>query len=248
MVLLRYNIAMAKQSEKNRECPFRKNHTLCTSQIRLFQPLPLDVQEMLVSESEHRTYKKGEEIAHVGDSIEEVIIIREGRVKTCQIDASGDEYIMDILHESQAIWHDMFLKDHTYHYSIIALSEVTVCTIKRQTFMQMLGKYPTCAMSLIAMLSTELQEAKEKAQLLSIRQPLTRLAGFLLNKDQTCTNHEIKMKLDDIAASIGLRPETVSRCISKLENEHLIERLGQGKLKVIDQTNLLELYISGKNI
>lgn len=239
---------MSKQLEKNRECPFRKNHTLCTSEIRLFKPLPLDVQEMLVSQSKHVKYKKGEVIAHEGDLIEEVIIIREGRVKTCRIDANGDEYIMDILHESQAIWHDMFLKDHTYHYSIVALTDVYVCSIQRSDFMQMLGKYPTCAMSLIAMLSTELQEAKEKAQLLSIRQPLTRLAGFLLNKDQTCTNHIIKMKLDDIAASIGLRPETVSRCITKLESEQLIERMGQGKLRVINQSELLNLYLSGKNI
>ena len=102
-------------------------------------------------------------------------------------------------------------------------------------------------MSLIAMLSTELQEAKEKAQLLSVRQPLIRLAGFLISKDTTCTNHVIRMKLDDIAASIGLRAETVSRCISKLEEQQLITRLGQGKLKVTNRSKLSELYNS-KNI
>ena len=95
-----------------------------------------------------------------------------------------------------------------------------------------------------AMLSTELQEAKEKAQLLSVRQPLIRLAGFLISKDTTCTNHVICMKLDDIAASIGLRAETVSRCISKLEEQQLITRLGQGKLKVTNRLKLLELYNS----
>ena len=102
-------------------------------------------------------------------------------------------------------------------------------------------------MSLIAMLSTELQEVKEKAQLLSVRQPLIRLAGFLISKDTTCTNHVIRMKLDDIAASIGLRAETVSRCISKLEEQQLITRLGQGKLKVTNRSKLSELYNS-KNI
>ena len=97
-------------------------------------------------------------------------------------------------------------------------------------------------MSLIAMLSTELKEAKEKAQLLSIRQPLIRLAGFLLDKDKTCSDHVICMKLDDIASSIGLRPETVSRCIRKLEEQKLIIRLGQGKLRVTERMKLLELY------
>jgi len=122
-----------------------------------------------------------------------------------------------------------------------------VCKIKRTDFMHLLTKYPNATMSLIAMLSTELQEAKEKAQLLSVRQPLIRLAGFLISKDSTCTNHVICMKLDDIAASIGLRAETVSRCISKLEEQKLITRLGQGKLKVTNRLKLLELYNS-KNI
>lgn len=229
-------------------CPFREKNKLCTSEIRLFQALPQDVQEHLVNNSEHIQYPKGRVLAREGDTIDAVLIIRHGRIKTCKYDVNGEEYIMDILHEGQAIWHDMFLNDYCYHYDIVTLTDVMICKIKRTDFMRLLGQYPNAAMSLIAMLSTELQEAKEKTQLLSIRQPLTRLAGFLLNKDRTCTNHEINMKLDDIAASIGLRAETVSRCISKLENQKLIKRLGQGKLKVIDRNTLIELYKSQKTL
>lgn len=228
-------------------CPFRKSNKLCTSEIRLFKSLPKDVQEDLVNHSDHIQYPKGKIIAQEGDKIDSVLIIRHGRIKTCRYDASGEEYIMDVLHEGQAIWHDMFLNDYTYHYNIVTLSTTMVCKIKRTDFMHLLTKYPNATMSLIAMLSTELQEAKEKAQLLSVRQPLIRLAGFLISKDTTCTNHVIRMKLDDIAASIGLRAETVSRCISKLEEQQLITRLGQGKLKVTNRSKLSELYNS-KNI
>ena len=246
---LLYNNPMSKELEISTiGCPFRKKNKLCTSEIRLFKPLPLDVQEYLVNNSEHVQYPKGKILAHEGDQIDAVLIIRHGRIKTCRYDVNGEEYIMDILHEGQAIWHDMFLNDYKYHYDIVTLTDTMICKIKRTDFMRLLTKYPNAAMSLIAMLSTELQEAKEKTQLLSIRQPIIRLSGFLLNKDRTCTNHEIQMKLDDIAASIGLRPETVSRCISKLEKQKVIIRLGQGKLKVIDRQQLLEIYNSEKNI
>lgn len=245
MLNLLYNKYMSKELEISTiGCPFRKNNKLCTSEIRLFKPLPKDVQEDLVNHSDHIQYPKGKIIAQEGDKIDSVLIIRHGRIKTCRYDASGEEYIMDVLHEGQAIWHDMFLNDYTYHYNIVTLSTTMVCKIKRTDFMHLLTKYPNATMSLIAMLSTELQEAKEKAQLLSVRQPLIRLAGFLISKDTTCTNHVIRMKLDDIAASIGLRAETVSRCISKLEEQQLITRLGQGKLKVTNRLKLLELYNS----
>lgn len=248
MLNLLYNKYMSKELEISTiGCPFRKNNKLCTSKIRLFKSLPKDVQEDLVNHSDHIQYPKGKIIAQEGDIIDSVLIIRHGRIKTCRYDASGEEYIMDVLHEGQAIWHDMFLNDYTYHYNIVTLSTTMVCKIKRTDFMHLLTKYPNATMSLIAMLSTELQEAKEKAQLLSVRQPLIRLAGFLISKDTTCTNHVIRMKLDDIAASIGLRAETVSRCISKLEEQQLITRLGQGKLKVTNRSKLSELYNS-KNI
>ena len=245
MLNLLYNKYMSKELEISTiGCPFRKNNKLCTSEIRLFKSLPKDVQEDLVNHSDHIQYPKGKIIAQEGDKIDSVLIIRHGRIKTCRYDASGEEYIMDVLHEGQAIWHDMFLNDYTYHYNIVTLSTTMVCKIKRTDFMHLLTKYPNATMSLITMLSTELQEAKEKAQLLSVRQPLIRLAGFLISKDTTCTNHVIRMKLDDIAASIGLRAETVSRCISKLEEQQLITRLGQGKLKVTNRLKLLELYNS----
>lgn len=182
-----------------------------------------------------------------GDTIDAVLIIRKGRVKTCRYDAAGEEYIMDILHDGQAIWHDMFLQDHVYHYNIVALTDIELCEIARKDFMEMLGQYPDCAMYLISMLSTELKEAKEKSVLLSIRQPLVRLAGFLLMKEQTCTHNMIKMKLDDIASSICLRPETVSRCMKTLTEEKMIARLGQGKIKVINHAALLDLFQSLKD-
>ena len=44
--------------------------------------------------------------------------------------------------------------------------------------MQIITREPEMALSLIAMLSTELTEEKEKVMLLSIRDPDTRLAGI----------------------------------------------------------------------
>lgn len=240
---------MNKVHEQNIiHCQFKNDNSLCTSHIRLFKALPKNIQEDLVRQAEHVQYPKGTIIAEEGDHVDAILIIRSGRIKTCTFDANGEEYIMDILHEGQAIWHDMFLKNYTYHYNIVSLSQVLLCKINRTDFMHLLSKYPNAAMSLIAMLSTELQEAKAKSALLSIRQPITRVAGFLLNKDQTCQNHEIQMKLEDISASIGLRAETVSRCITKLEDQHMIQRIGQGRLKVINRKALHEFFISGQKL
>lgn len=232
--------------EKKYNCPFRKDDTTCMSEIRMFASLPKKSQEHLIRYAVHSHKDKGDVIAEEGDEIKSVIIIRKGRIKTCRIDTNGNEYILDILHDGHAIWHDMFLKDAVYHYNVVCITDVEICEISRDELINVLQSNPEAAMSLITMLSTDLYEAKEKSILLSIHKPMVRLAGFLLNRDRTCINRIIQMKLDDIASSISLRPETVSRNLAILEKEGIIRRYGKGKLQVIDRPALQKIYDSEK--
>ena len=167
-------------------CPYRKDDTLCTSKIRLFRSLPVEAQEQLIAHSIPSAHPKGTILLQEGQQIDSILIIRKGRLKTCRLEANGEEHVLDILHDGQAIWHDMFLKDPVYHYSVVCLTDVSICEIRREEFLELLKQQPETAMSLIQMLSTELSEAKEKILLLSIRDPEVRLAGFLLDRDTRC--------------------------------------------------------------
>lgn len=227
---------------KENLCPFHAEKTHCTKKIRLFQALPDFVQDELMHSARHRTLSKGYVFASEGDPVSEIIIIRKGSIKTYRLDEAGNEYVLDILHDAQAIWHDMFLKDACYHYSIEAATEVEVCEISRDIFINVLKRYPEAAFSLIQMLSTELGSAKEKILLLSIRSPVTRIAGFLLYQNNESKDHIIHFRLDDIASTIRFRPETISRIIRSFEKQGIIERIGNGKLVIRDQKQLFDIY------
>ena len=173
-----------------------------------------------------------------------MLIIRRGRIKLCKYDADGNEYILDILHDGDAIWENLFLENAVFPYSAVCLTAVELCEIRKSDFIRMLADRPAIAMNLISLLTLRLQDANEKALLLSIRDPEVRLAGFLLDRDIRCVGPEISLKLEDIAASIGLRPETVSRNLSKFEKARLIRRLGQGRILVTDRAGLKKVYES----
>ena len=55
-------------------------------------------------------------------------------------------------------------------------------------------------------------------------------------------SYAIEMSLEDIAASVNLRPETVSRKLRDIEKNGLIKRVGKCKIKVLDFTRLNEMY------
>ena len=135
----------------------------------------------------------------------------------------------------------MFIEDNVYHYSVGCLSKVDLCSIHRTDFEALLASHPDVAMGIIRMIGTELVDAEEKVMILGIRDPRRRLAEYLLHRDARCIGSEINLKLEDIASSVGLRPETVSRNISAFEHEGVVRRLGRGRLQVVDRVALKEI-------
>lgn len=215
---------------------------LCTTTIPLFSALPADVQKSLTAHSIQTSRAKASFLFQAGEKADSVLIIRKGRIKICKYDADGNEYILDIIHDGDAVWEPLFLENGVFPYSAVCLTKVDLCEIKKSEFMQLIASRPGIAMHLISLLSLRLKDSNEKALLLSIRDPKVRLAGFLLDRDIRCVGPAIKLKLEDIAASIGLRPETVSRNLSRFEKDHLIKRLGQGKIMVTDRSGLKKIY------
>lgn len=238
---------MEKAEKKiQQRCAGCKNGLFCMATIPLLSALPKDVHQSLTEHSIHTTRVEGSSLFQVGEKVDSVFIIRRGRIKLCKYDADGNEYILDIIHDGDAIWENLFLEDAVFPYSAVCLSEVELCEIKKSVFIRLLADRPSVAMHLISLLSLRLNESNEKALLLSIRAPKIRLAGFLLDRDIRCVGPEIRLKLEDIAASIGLRPETVSRNLSRFEKDHLIQRLGQGKIMVTDRAGLKKIYEAEK--
>ncbi len=229
-------------------CANCKEGIWCTTSVPLFGALPEEVRQSLTEHAIRTTGAKGSTLFRVGEKVDSVLIIRKGRIKLCKYDADGNEYILDIIHDGDAIWENLFLENAVFPYSAVCLTKVDFCEIKKSEFIRFLADRPSIAMNLISLLSLRLKDSNEKALLLSIRNPEVRLAGFLLDRDIRCVGPEIKLKLEDIAASIGLRPETVSRILSRFEKARLIKRLGQGKILVTNRGELKKIYEASRSV
>jgi len=226
----------------NREnCKYLPKGRFCISSVRMFQDLPLEIQEELVSHSVHSSYKAGSRIVAENDEIHSVIIIRNGKVKISNTDITGVEHILDVLHDGQSVWHGIFLKEHRYNYDVICIDDVEICEIPRSVIMQVLIQHPQAALNLIEVLAEDITDAEDKIMVLSIRDPKQRIAAFLLKRESRCLGNEIHLKLEDIASSVNLRIETVSRYIAQMEKEGMVTRVGRGRLKIRRQGELQSL-------
>ena len=220
------------------DCAFSRSGSSCMDNIRLFAGLPPSAKRELLARARHTAHASGDIIVHEGNPIESIIVVRTGRIKTYRSTSDGEQHVLDVLHDGQALWHGLFLDNRTYGYSVSCLTPVRLCLIHRADVEQMLANHPDVAMGLIRMVCTELDRAEERIMMLSIRDPRRRLAEYLLVRDRSCTGPEIHLKLDDIANSVGLRPETVSRNIARFDREGLVRRMGRGRLLVLDREGL----------
>ena len=214
----------------------------CEALSPLLSFLPEEGRRRLARYSSRKEFARGETLFGEGQPIESVLFIVAGKVKLCRYDAEGEEHIFDILHDGDTVWEGLLMENAVYPYGAVSLPPVRLCLVSRGEFLRLLGEQPQIAMTLISLLGQKLRQANEKNLLLSVRDPRIRLAGFLLDRDRRCLGPDIELKLDDIAASVGLRPETVSRSLSRFEKDDLIRRTGQGRILVTDRPGLEEIY------
>ena len=104
------------------------------------------------------------------------------------------------------------------------------------------------AMQVISLLSYKLQDANQRNLIFSTYDPKARLAGFLLYEHERNHGKVISMRLDDMAAAISLRPETVSRKMSELQNDGMVEKSGRSDFKLLDIDALKHLLAGAKSL
>ncbi|MCR4904159.1 MAG: Crp/Fnr family transcriptional regulator [Butyrivibrio sp.] len=213
------------------------------AEIPLLREMPEELQQYMESRVEVVNLSKNDYVFREGEDAEYISIILDGQVKLSRFDAEGRENIIMILYSHDTIWESMFLENSTFPYSAVALTDVTFCKIYNNDFSRVL-KNPNAAMRIVLLLSRKLHDANVRNVLLATRDPKARVAGFLLYRRDRSSDNVIELRLEDIAASIGLRLETVSRKLGELQDDMIIERAGRGKLKIVDYDGLREIYES----
>lgn len=213
----------------------------CTSRIPLFSNLPMDIQKQLVLSAVHTERKKGDFLINEEDIITAIRIIREGRVKINRYDKDGKEYILDILSDGDIIGEDLFFESAKSTYNAICISDVKLCEINRQDLLDLISKEPAAAWNMIKHLSTKLHQSNNLLEILQENDAEARIARFLLERSERLKDAEVGLTIDDVAASISLRKETVSRKLTELQNDNYIKRLGHKRIKIIDPEGLKKL-------
>jgi CRP/FNR family transcriptional regulator, anaerobic regulatory protein len=133
----------------------------------------------------------------------------------------------------------------TYAFSAEAIERVRFCRFQRSRLRALLDDFPLMEKRLLEVASHELVAAQEQMLLLGRKTARERLASFLLMLSRQGTpcgqprwRFRLPMTRNDIADYLGLTIETVSRTLTRLRAEGLIDIMSQSELVVRDPAGL----------
>lgn len=183
---------------------------------------------------------KGKTLFEVGDAADSLYLIVYGSIKLSIYDAEGREKIVGIFEEGEAIWESVFLGDSFFPFSAFALNEARVYQIPQKSYAKAITSAET-ASRVIALLSQKLHDANQRNLILAKTNAKSRVAGFLLYRAERSPKKIFSLRLEEIAASVSLRVETVSRKLGELLDEGYIRKIGQSGFEIIDFAALKEM-------
>jgi CRP/FNR family nitrogen fixation transcriptional regulator len=168
-----------------------------------------------------RSFTKGDTILAAGERPAFLFEVVSGVVRTCQVLVDGRRKIAAFYMAG-----DVFGLDGAHRFAAEAVGDVTVLAFRRCESLSSLasGEGGVARMAMQAMMR-DLDRAQNHMLVLARKTAVGRVAAFLLELSERLADTviDLSMSRTDIADHLGLTIETVSRSMTQLEREGVIE-------------------------
>ena len=177
----------------------------------------------------HLPLNRGDALFRSGDSFVNLYVVRSGTIRTTQPGAAGDEQVIGFHLPGELVGLDAIADDH-HHCEAVALERTSVCMLPFGDLQAVAARVPGLQWQFNRLISRELVQDQEHLMALGRRTARERVALFVHSLSERFETagydggaFRLAMSREDIANYLGLALETVSRLLSKLADEGLIE-------------------------
>jgi CRP/FNR family transcriptional regulator, cyclic AMP receptor protein len=208
------------------------------SDFSLFKGLNDQELKKIVDISISREWKKGNHVFMQDDPLENVYFIYDGKIKIYKSDVNGKEQIVSILKRGEMFPHVGFFRKGGYPAFSEVLEDSILVVVPISQFEKVLIENPELCIKVFKVLGEKIVDLQERLesqilnntyeQIIKLLVRLSKLDGKELNDGRVLLESAFTNR--DLANMIGTTRETVSRTLTKLRKENLIETDSEGNL------------------
>jgi CRP/FNR family transcriptional regulator, dissimilatory nitrate respiration regulator len=214
------------------------------ARIPLFHGLTAKLYDELAMIVVDQVVPRGRMIFSQGDEASGLYVVISGRLKIFKLSPEGKEQILHLFGAGEPIGEVAVFAGGNFPACAEALEESRLFFFPRQAFVDMIQRYPSVALNMLAVLSLRLRKFASLIEDLSLKEVPGRLAAHLLylEKGQKETPHiELDISKNQLASLLGTIPETLSRILARMSRDGYIELTGQRRIRIMDRKALEEL-------
>ena len=238
-------IKMCGTEEACKKCKGR----YCAGKASIFSILEEPQLKEITDNITRKTYKKGEIIFFEGDISDKLYVINHGKIKIFKYTKEGKEQILYILSDGDFLGDLSLLKKDEFKFNAEALEDISLCQLTKDDFDDIVMKNPEIALKILEVLYERIYKLENLIQSLSTKDIESRISGLLLSfiKDfgvpqDNDVKLEIPLSREDMANYIGVTRETISRKLNSMQEDGILELVGNKTIIIKD----LE-YLEGLN-
>jgi len=207
--------------------------------ISLFNGLPADQVEALTMITVENSYLKGENIFSEDEQAKGFYVVLSGRVKVFKLSSEGREQILHIFGPGEV----PVFAGKKFPASADVMEASRILFFPRDSLLRLIEKNPAIALNMLAVLSKRLRSFTSMIDDLSLREVPGRLAKHLLYlSEQKQNSHDLELNITkgQLASLLGTIPETLSRILTKMAEQGIIESDGR-KIRILERDSVEEL-------
>lgn len=191
-----------------------------------------------------RRYKKNMIIFMEGEPGEGFHYVKNGKVKIVKISQDGREHIINILGPGDVFAEVLLFNRGPYPATAVALEDSVVGIIKNTELENVVVDNPRIALHIIKIMNKKLLHAQMKIKTLALSDTFARTAQILGRLAQQYGQKvpggirlDIDMTRQDLANLVGTTRETVSRVLSSMKKDKVID-LAEQQIVILDERRL----------
>lgn len=211
--------------------------------IPLFEGLPEDQLRDLASIATAKSFNRGETIFSEGEPGNGFYVTETGRVKIFKLSPEGKEQILHLFGPGEPFGEVPVFEGRNFPAHAVALESSRMVFFPRSAFIALIKRNPSLALNMLAVLSRRLRRFTALVDDLSLKEVPGRLAAHLLFLSRSSEGSdvlELEISKSLLAAMLGTIPETLSRILTKMVKQELIESDGP-RIRILDRGALSEL-------
>lgn len=220
----------------------------CVSKVYIFSTLQQEAFKKIADIIVTRKFKKGQVIFFEGDVEDKLYIVNKGKIKIYKYNREGREQILYLLPEGEFIGDMSLLKKGKFQYNAEALEDTLICTIAKDDFDEIVTKNPEITLKILEVLHDRLIGLENLIQNLGTKDVEIRIASLLLSfardfgiEEENGVIINLPLNREEMANFIGVTRETISRKLTALQDEGVIELIGTKKLRIKDKDYFQDL-------